>query len=255
HAFSADFSAASMVTTRALIRRGVANLHLIGVPALSFQADLLIGAGCVSTVESGSVLLYEHGAAPRFMAAQKRGALDVKDSTCPAIHAALVAGEKGIPFMPVRGLLGSDVLRRRMEEDGWRVVDNPFGHDDPIVLVPALRPDVALFHAPLADRFGNVWTGRRSELATMARSAHKTLVTVEAIWEGDLTKDEQLAPATIPALCITALSHQPRGSWPLNGPGYAEDAAHLREYVRLAASDDGFERYIEAHVRVPSVTS
>src|SRR5205085_1790147 len=78
HTFSADFSAASMVTTRALIRRGVKSLHLLGVPALSLQADMLIGAGCVTTVQSGSVLLYEYGPAPRFIAAQKRGSIIVK---------------------------------------------------------------------------------------------------------------------------------------------------------------------------------
>lgn len=255
HAFSADFSAASMVTTRLLIQRCVRGLHLIGVPGLSFQADLLIGAGCVAVVESGSVLLYEYGPACRFVAAQKRGSLQVKDSTCPAIHAGLLASEKGLPFMPVRGLLGSDVLRYRMEEDGWRVIDNPFADDDPIVLVPALRPDIALFHAPLADRFGNVWVGRRTELATMARSARKALVTVEHVFDGKLTDDAELAPATIPSLCITALSHQPNGSWPLNGVNYAEDRAHLREYARLATTDEGFAEYLERFVLSQSSTA
>ncbi len=249
HALSADFSAASMVTTRVLVRRQIKDLHLIGVPALSFQADLLIGAGCVAIVESGSILLYEYGPACRFVAAQKGGNLRVKDSTCPAIHAGLLASEKGLPFMPVRGLLGSDVLRYRMEQDGWRVIDNPFADSDPIVLVPALRPDIALFHAPLADRFGNVWVGRRTELATMARSARKALVTVESVFDGNLTDDAELAPATIPAFCITALSHQPKGSWPLNGVNYDEDRAHLREYARLAATDEGFAQYLERFVQ------
>jgi glutaconate CoA-transferase subunit A len=249
HTFSADFSAASMITTRALIERRVKSLYLIGVPALSLQADMLIGAGCVSTIQSGSVLLYEYGPANRFIAAQKRGSIAVKDSTCPAIHAALIAGEKGLPFMPVRGLIGSDVLRHRMDQDGWRVIDNPFGENDPIVLVPALRPDVALFHVPLADRFGNVWVGRRSELATMARGAQKALVTCEAIFEGNLTESDELAPATIPALFITALSHQPNGSWPLGGgSGHPEDALHMHEYGRLSKTDEGFAQYLSRYV-------
>src|SRR4051812_15110888 len=203
--FSADFSAASMVATRALVRRGTRDLHLLGVPALSLQADVLIGAGCVSTVQSGSVLLYEYGPANRFVAAQKKGAITVKDSTCPAIHAGLIAGEKGLPFMPVRGLIGSDILRHRMEQDGWRTVDNPFGENDPIVVLPALRPDVAVFHAPLADRHGNVWVGRRSELSTMAHAARKTLVTFDAIYDGNLTESDTLSPATIHSMFITAL--------------------------------------------------
>ena len=68
-------------------------------------------------------------------------------------------------------------------QDGWQVIENPFGEDDPIVVVPPLRPDVTLLHLPLADRFGNAWIGRRSEFATMARAAKKTLVTFEAFFD------------------------------------------------------------------------
>ena len=50
--------------------------------------------------------------------------------------------------MPLRGILGSDLVRHRPD---WQVIDNPFGRDDPIVLVPAIRPDIALFHAAMAD--------------------------------------------------------------------------------------------------------
>ena len=249
HTLSADFSAASMVVTRALIQRGVRNLHLVGVPALSLQADMLIGAGCVATIQSGSILLYEYGAANRFQAAQKRGTITVKDSTCPAIHAALIAGEKGLPFMPVRGLIGSDILRLRIDQDGWRVIDNPFAEHDPIVLVPALRPDVTLFHAPLADRMGNVWVGRRSELVTMAHSARKVLVTFEAMYDGDLAASDELAPATIRSMFMTAVSHQPNGSWPLRSAAdRGDDVTHMQEYARLSKTDEGFAQYLDRYV-------
>ena len=108
------------------------------------------------------------------------------DATCPALHAALQAAEKGVPFMPLRGLIGSDVLKYR---DDWKVIDSPFGNADPIVLLPAIKPDVALFHAPMADRFGNVWIGRQRELVTMAHAAEKTIVTVEKIHDGNLLDD------------------------------------------------------------------
>ena len=89
-----------------------------------------------------------------------------------------MAAQKGNPFQPIRGLLGTDILRNRPD---WRVMQNPFAtEDDPIVLVPAIRPDVAIFHAPLADRRGNVWIGRRRELAAMAYASTRTIVTVEA---------------------------------------------------------------------------
>jgi glutaconate CoA-transferase subunit A len=248
-AFSGSFSAAAMSITRALIRRGVRRLHLLGVPALGFQADLLIGAGCVSTVESGSILLYEYGPARRFVTEQKAGTIAVKESTCPAIHAGLIAAEKGLPFLPVRGIIGSDILAHREAMGDWKVVDNPFGDDDPIVLVKALQPDVALFHAPLADAHGNVWVGERAELNTMARAARKVLVSFETLYEGNLLDDDRMAAATLPAVFVTALSHQPNGSWPLDGgASYDEDAGHLREYAQLSATREGFARYVERHV-------
>ena len=94
----------------------------------------------------------------------KSGAVRPLDTTCPAVYAGLQAGEKGIPFMPLRGLIGSDILTHRGD---YKVVDNPLappGEADPVVLVPALRPDLALIHAPLADREGNLWIGRDHEL-------------------------------------------------------------------------------------------
>ena len=123
----------------------------------------------------------------------------MKDATCPALHAALQAAEKGVPFMPLRGLIGSDVLKYR---DDWKVIDSPFGNDDPIVLLPAIKPDVALIHAPMADRFGNVWIGRQRELATMAHAAEKTIVTVEKIHDGNLLDDPVLAAGTLPGFYV-----------------------------------------------------
>src|SRR6266702_5558649 len=151
-----EASGVAMAATRALIRRGVKGLHLIALPTSSLQADLLIGAGCVETIETSAVSLGEFGPAPRFTAAVTSGAIKMKDATCPALHAALQASEKGVPFMPLRGLIGSDVLKYR---DDWKVIDSPFGNDDPIVLLPAIKPDVALIHAPMADPHGNVWIG------------------------------------------------------------------------------------------------
>jgi glutaconate CoA-transferase, subunit A len=151
-----ESSGAAMAATRALVRRGVKRLHLITLPTSSLQADLLIGAGCVETLDTSGVSLGEFGPAPRFSSATISGAVHVRDATCPALHAQFQAAEKGVPFMPLRGLIGSDVLAHRPD---WKIFDNPFGNDDPIVLLPALKPDVVLFHAALADRTGNVFIG------------------------------------------------------------------------------------------------
>src|SRR6202051_1386715 len=93
-----ETSGVAMAATRALIRRGVKRLHLVTVPTSSLQADLLIGAGAVATIETSAVGFGELGSAPRFTAALRAGTIIVKDATCPAIHAALRASEMGNPF-------------------------------------------------------------------------------------------------------------------------------------------------------------
>jgi glutaconate CoA-transferase, subunit A len=241
-----EASGVAMAATRALIRRGVKRLNLIALPTSSLQADLLIGAGSVETIETSAVSLGEFGPAPRFTAAVTAGTIRVKDATCPALHAAFQAAEKGVPFMPLRGLIGSDVLAQRKD---WKVIDNPFGNDDAIVLLPAIRPDVALFHAPLADREGNVWIGRDRELATMAHAAAKTVVTVEKLHEGNLFDDSTLAAGALGGFYIEAIAVVPNGAWPLAlADHYGADAAHLAEYARMAGSADGFAAYLDRHV-------
>ena len=241
-----DYAGVSMTATRALIRRGVQDLHLLAVPTSGLQAELLIGAGCVATLESAGVTLGEAGAAPRFTDAVKAGTITLRDSTCPAIHAALQAAEKGLPFMPLRGLIGSDLVRHRAD---WRIIENPFGERDPIALLPAISPDVALFHAALADRAGNVWIGRHRELMVMAHAAHETLVTAEAIYDGDLLADDGMAAGTLPAIYVTAVAAAERGAWPVGLDGhYPPDGGHLADYVRDARTDVGFATYLAEHV-------
>jgi glutaconate CoA-transferase subunit A len=245
-AVAREQSGVAMAATRALVRRGVRRLHLVTLPASSLQADLLIGAGAIETLETSAVSLGEFGPAPRFTAAVRAGAIKMKEATCPALHAALQAAEKGVPFMPLRGLIGSDLPAHRPD---WKVIDNPFGHNDPIVLLPAIRPDVALFHAALADREGNVWIGRDRELATMAHAAARTVVTVEKIQEENLFDDPRLAAGALGAFYIDRVALAPQGAWPLAlADHYPADTRHLAEYARMAASEEGFARYLELHV-------
>ena len=241
-----ESSGVPMEATRALIRRGVKRLHLVALPTSTLQADMLIGAGCVETLETSAVSLGEFGLAPRFTAAILGRTIKMKDATCPALHAAVQAAEKGVPFMPLRGLIGSDILANRPD---WRVIDNPFGNDDPIVLLPAIRPDVALFHAPLGDRFGNVFIGRDRELMTMAHASARTIATVETIHDGNLLDDPALSAGTVPGFYVDTIAVAARGSWPLQLlDHYPADGAHLAEYAKMAATPEGFARYLDLHV-------
>src|SRR5881227_2307755 len=243
-----ESSGVPMEATRALIRRGVKQLHLVALPTSTLQADMLIGAGCVETLETSAVSLGEFGPAPRFTAAVLGRTIQMKDATCPALYAQVQAAEKGVPFMPLRGLIGSDILAHRPD---WRVIDNPFGNNDPIVLLPAIKPDFALFHAGMADRAGNVFIGRDRELATMAHASARTIATVEKIYDGNLMDDPAMSGATVPGFYIETVAVAERGAWPLQLPDhYPADGAHLAEYAKLAATAEGFARYCEQHVYV-----
>jgi glutaconate CoA-transferase subunit A len=242
-----DYSMPAMAVVHALIRRGARNLRLLGVPVLGLSADLLIGAGCVAEVESSAVSLGEAGLAPRFTDAVEKKLLKVKDATCPAIHSGLQATEKGVPFMPLRGVLGSDLVSRRPD---WKVLENPFREKDPILLLPAIQPDIALFHARWADEAGNVWIGRRKELATIAHASKRCLVTFEELKPGDMLEDELLAPGVLSSVYVSGVARAERGAWPLSVAGvYGIDDAQLRRYAAAAKTRAGFEAYLDEFVR------
>ncbi len=252
-----------MALAFALVRRGVRGLRVVTLPTCAYPAsgmmiDLLIGAGCVASVETSGISLHELGAAPRFAQAVKSGALKVLDSTCPAVYAALQAGAKGQPFAPLRGLIGTDLLRHRGD---WRVIDNPFAAEggapspegaarDPVVLLPALNADVAMFHAPKADAEGNVWVGRDRDRVLAAHAAGTVLVTVEQVVPGSLFDDEMMSAGVIPAVCVSAIAVVPGGCWPMDVRG-GTDLEAVRAYQQAARSDEGFAAWVQAHVMRP----
>ena len=237
-----DYSLVAMDVVRALIRRKAKNLRLLGVPILGMSADLLIGAGCVAEIETSAVSLGEAGLAPRFTEAVEKNLIKVKDATCPAIHAGLQATEKGVPFLPLAGIGTSDVAKERKD---WIVQGD-------VVLVPAIRPDIALFHARWADDAGNVWIGRRRELATAAHAAKLCLVSFEEKRAGDMLEDELLAPGVVSSIYVTATAMAPRGAWPLGMPGvYGADDTHLSQYAKAARTREGFQRYLDEWVLTP----
>jgi glutaconate CoA-transferase subunit A len=229
-----DYSGVAVAATRALIARGVRDLHLVAIPTSGIQADMLIAAGCVSTLEAAAISLGEFGLSPAFTQAIRTGSLRMLDSTCPALHAALQAAEKGLPFTPLRGLIGSDLLKYRPD---WKVIQNPFATDpDPIVLLPALRPDVALFHCAAADREGNIWVGRRQELSVIAHASRETLVTVERVLDVNFFDREEIISGVLPSLYVSGIAVAERGAWPLGlDDEYPVDGAAIARYAEAGA--------------------
>jgi glutaconate CoA-transferase subunit A len=239
----ADYSGVPMAATRALIARGARDLRLYCLPLTTIQGDMLIGAGCVASLEAAAVTLGEYGLAPRFTEAAINGTFEMRDSTCPALHSQLQATEKGVPFMPLRGVIGSDIAAHRPD---WQVINSPFGNaPDPILLLPAVKLDVALFHAAYADREGNVFIGRRRELATLVHAASKVLVTVEKIVDTSLYESEATAACALPAFYIDGIAVAENGAWPCGLTDvYPPDVEAIRAYAEAAKTQAGFANYL-----------
>ena len=246
-ALPAEYSFVPMDVVRGLIAAQAKDLHLLCVPIGGLATDMLIGARCIATLEAAAVSLGEAGAAPRFSEAVVNGDINMLDATCPAIHSSLQASEKGVPFMPLGGVIGSDLVVHRKD---WQVIDDPLGKGNGrILLLPAIKPDFALFHAPLADRDGNIWVGKRRELFTMAHASAHSLVTVERIQNECLLDDDLYAAGTIPSMYITAIAEAKNGAWPLGLAGsYGRDNAAIAEYASAAKTQAGFDAWMQSHL-------
>jgi glutaconate CoA-transferase subunit A len=158
---------------------------------------------------------------------------------------ALQAGVMNVPFVPVRGLLGTDYLRVRPD---FLEVPNPYDPAEPIVLVPAIAPDVAVFHGLAGDRHGNVLVTGERDAKLIAQAARRVIATVEQIVDGDLRARPRTAEL-VPGIHVSAVVHAPRGAHPTGCRGlYGDDGDHLREYVAAARSDESFRAYLERYV-------
>ena len=239
----ADYSGVPMAVTRALVARGAKDLRLYCLPLTTMQGDMLVGAGCVADIEAAAVTMGEYGLAPCFSRAFQDAAITMQDSTCPALHTQLQAVEKGVPFVPLRGLIGSDIEAHRPD---WKTVQNPFSETpDPVVVLPARPLDVTVFHAPYADTEGNIFIGRQRELATLSHASKEVFVTVEKVVEGDLFASEATAAGALPAFYISGIAEAPNGAWPLGlTDQYDPDGAELRRYVSMASTPSGFQEYL-----------
>lgn len=233
-----------MALVRELVRLGRRDLHLVG-SAHSIDVDLLIAAGAVQVCEE-SYVGYEQdlGLAPAFRAAAQAGTVEVRESCCATVLAQLRAAETGLPFMPVVGIRGTDIPSLHPE---YGTVTCPFTGQE-FVAVPPLRPDVALLHAPLGDRFGNLHFEQPYVLDERFAAASGVVVaTVDRLVS---TADVTAAGVTVPAHLVGAVAVVPYGAHPASCyPGYAYDRAHLAEWVAAAtAGETGVKAYLERYV-------
>ena len=170
----------------------------------------------------------------------------MKESCCVTMLAQLRAAEMGLPFLPVRGVKGTDIGVLHGEYGRVRC---PFT-DEELVAVPPLAPDVALIHAPLGDLHGNLHLDQPYVLdERFAAASAMVVATVDRLVS---TEEVAAAGVVIPAHLVAAVAEVPYGAHPSSCyPGYAYDRPHLAAYI-AAASAGGTElaaylnRYVHA---------
>jgi glutaconate CoA-transferase subunit A len=235
-----------MALVRELIRQARRDLHLVG-SAHSIDVDLLIAAGAVKVCEESYVGFEQDlGLAPAFRRAAETGAIEARESSCATILTQLRAAEMGLPFLPVRGVKGTSLETLHGE---YRRIRCPFT-DEELVAVPPLAPDVALIHAPIGDRHGNLHVDQPYVLdERFAAASAMVVATVDRLVSTD---EVAAAGVVIPAHLVAAIAEVPFGAHPSSCyPGYAYDRAHLATYLKAAGmGHEEVTGYLDRYVHV-----
>ena len=129
----------------------------------------------------------------------------------------------GIPFIPSRNMLGTDTLKH----SACKVVEDPWS-GKPVCLIPAAQPDVAMFHVPRCDIYGNAQIdGIIVEDFELARAARRVIITTEEIVEEAVIRNEP-SRTMIPFYVVDAVCEVPHGAHPTLMPYlYFFDEDHM----------------------------
>lgn len=232
-----------------LIRQGKRNLEIAGSCAW-IDNVLLIGAGCVNRMMVLADLLEFKGVIPGFRRAVEKGELKVEDYSFLAYASRLMAAAMGVSFLPTKSLLGSDMLRQVGvdEANKFRVMKCPFTGEK-VVLVPALKPDVAVIHAHQADEDGNVQLFWPTVLADeQARASTKVIVTVEKIVDRAIIR-RMPEKTTIPSFVVDAIVEIPYGAHPTAmNPYYDCDMNHFLYVYEQSKCEEKFKQYLNEFI-------
>ena len=230
-----------------IIRQRRRDLTLIG-PISDILFDQLIGAGCVAQVKAAWVGNVSAGLGHAYRRAVEQGIprpIAVRDYSNFSIALALHAAALGAPFIPTYTLLGSDLVTSNPD---LRVVPSPLD-GRPVLLVPALRPDVTILHVQRADAAGNAHAWGNLGVCQEAALAAQTVIVVA---------EEIVAPAVIrsdpnrvlvPGFKVAAVVHAPGGAHPAPVQGYYNrDHAFFSEYHQVTRTREGMEAWLDAWV-------
>jgi glutaconate CoA-transferase subunit A len=233
-----------------IIRQRRRDLTLIG-PISDILFDQLIGAGCVARVTAAWVGNVSAGLGHAYRRAAEQGIprpIEIHDHSNFSIALALHAAALGAPFIPAHTLLGSDIVRSNPE---LRVAPSPLD-GRPLLLVPALAPDVAVLHVQRADAEGNAhaW-GNLGICREAALAARVVIVVAEEIVPPEVIRSDPNR-VLVPAFRVAAVAHVPGGAHPSPVQGfYNRDHAFYHEYHQATRTLAGMEAWLDEWVYGP----
>lgn len=234
---------APMSLTREVVRQGKKDLRLAGQGVT--ELDLILGAGLVKTLDITYIGLEVYGVSNALRRAVESGRVEkVVEWSNGGITWRFKAAAMGVPFIPVRAMLGSDTFRY----SAARVVECPFTGMK-VCLIPALILDVGLIHVHRADRYGNSQIEGISGFAfEMARACKRLIISAEEIVD---TEEIRRYPdrTIIPYYLVDAVVHAPFGSHPGEMVYmYERDEEQLREWVKASETEEGTKEYLDRYV-------
>lgn len=210
--------------------------------------ELLIAAGCIDHIEAAYIWIGVVGAGYCVRRAVEKGipnhiTIDAYSNQTGGLR--FMAGAMGIPFLPTKSLLGSDIIKSNPK---IKVIDDPYG-DGPIALVPAANPDVAFIHVQRADMAGNcqIWGSLGNDDYT-CRAAKKLVITCEEIVPtSELRKIPNMN--VIPEYTVSAVCEVPFGCHPLSVMGYYwMDNPFRQTFIKAAKSQETVEDWLNEWV-------
>jgi len=223
-----------------MIRQNKRDLRLIG-PISDCLFDQLIGAGCVKDVVAAWVGNVMMGQAYNFRRAVEAGEVRVFNMTNFAIALGLEAGAMGVPFLPTRTAMGSDVPKGN---HFFYQIISPFEPKETLQAVRAIVPDVAIVNVQRSDSEGNAhcWGNFGVMLAAM-RAAKRVIVVAEEIVPPEVIASDPNR-TVIPGFLVSAVVHEPFGAHPSPVQGYySRDNEFFRAYHGETKTSDEFARW------------
>jgi glutaconate CoA-transferase subunit A len=219
-----------------IIRQGKRNLTLIG-PISDMLFDQVIGAGCVTRIRAAWVGNVITGSGYNFRRGIESGQLLIEDHSNLTVAMALKAGAMGVPFMPARTALGSDLYQTNT---GLKSMTCPFTGDR-LTAVAAMTPDVAIVHVQRSDEFGNAhaW-GNLGVTRDACLASRRVILTAEEIVSPDVISRDPNRVIT-PGFRVSAVVHFPWGGHPSPVPGcYNRDHQAFIDYRNESKSPELF---------------